>query len=178
MTVAGYIRVSTKDKQEINIQKDSINKYVSDYNLNIFDVYIDIGESGSKSSRPQWDRLISDMNNNKFDTLIIYKLDRIGRSIINLMSLFEIFEKKNIKIIVTTQNIDTTTPEGKLFRNILAIFAEYERQITISRVNDGLLSAKNRGVKLGRPLGKKDSIIRRKIGYLERWERERRMHTK
>lgn len=172
MKLAIYVRVSTKDKQDFNTQLVHLKNYADNNNYEIHDSYVDIGESGSKASRPQWDRLLKDMEQGLFSGILIYKLDRIGRSINNLLDLFKHFELNNIKIISTTQNIDVSTPEGKMFRNMLAVFAEYERELTISRINDGLTRAKNEGKTLGRPKGSKDKKTRKKLGYFMRWSKK------
>lgn len=171
MKIAIYVRVSTKDKQEISTQIINLEQYTKLNNLEIYNIYKDVGHSGSKESRPMWDRLLSDMRSGYFEGILIYKLDRIGRSIINLLDLFKEFDKLNIKVIATTQNIDSTTPEGKMFRNMLMVFAEYERELTISRIHDGLSRAKAEGKKLGRPKDSKDKKSRRKTGYYLRWNK-------
>ena len=125
--------------------------------------------SGSKDSRPDFDLMLKDMREGLFDTIIVYKLDRIGRSTSHLLKLFEEFEKKNIKFISVTQNINTDTPEGKLMLRMLMILAEYERELTISRINDGLARAREQGSVLGRPKGSTDKKRRRTSGYVNRW---------
>lgn len=139
--------------------------------LNLFKVYQDRGISGSKQSRPGLDELMSELD--QFDAVLVYKLDRIGRSFIHLFDLMEVFKRKNIQFISATQDINTTTPEGKLYFNMLGSFAEFERDIIKQRINDGLTEAKRRGIKLGRPKGSKDRKKRRVIGYLQRWEDQR-----
>ena len=167
-----YCRVSTIDKQDINTQLVALTNYAKQHNFEIYNIYRDIGQSGSKASRPAWDRLLEDMRSGLFQALIIYKLDRIGRSIVNLLDLFKEFEQRNINLISTTQNIDSSTPEGKMFRNMLAVFAEYERELTISRINDGLGRALSEGKRLGRRAGSKDKKPRRKVGYYIRWSKQ------
>jgi DNA invertase Pin-like site-specific DNA recombinase len=104
---------------------------------------------------------------------MVYKIDRIGRSMKNLFELLDVFKKNNVKFASTSQDIDTSKPEGKLFFNMLASFAEYEAEIIKQRVIDGLNSARARGKKLGRPKGAKDRKKRNKIGYYLRHEKER-----
>lgn len=169
MKVVIYARVSTRDKQDINTQIDFLTDYAERNELNIIEIYKDIGESGSKDSRPAFDRMLFDMRSRMFDSILVYKLDRIGRSVQHLIGLFEEFNRKNIQFVSATQNINTTTPEGKLFLRMLMVLAEYERELTISRINDGLKRARNQGKTLGRPKGKKDSKPRRKSGYHLRW---------
>ena len=109
------------------------------------------------------------MRNKKFDCIIVYKLDRIGRSLAHLIKLFEEFRTKGINFISVTQNINTTTPEGRMFLHLLMVLAEYERELTINRINSGLDRAKAKGIKLGRPFGSHDKKRRRTSGYVQRW---------
>lgn len=164
-----YYRISTADKQDIGMQQKAIRDYCKRENIQIYKEYSDIGQSGSKESRPKFDKLLEDMRDKKFNCVVVYKLDRIGRSISHLLKLFEEFKKKRINFISVTQNINTTTPEGRMFLHILMVLAEFERELTISRINTGLKRARSRGKKLGRPKGSKDKKRRRTSGYINRW---------
>lgn len=126
--------------------------------------YVDIGESGSKEKRPAFNKLIEDMRKGKINTIIVYKLDRIGRSLQHLLKLFEEFNKRGIDFISITQNIDTTTPEGRMFLKMLMVIAEYERELIVDRVNAGITRAKKQNKKLGRPKTKINiyEVIRRR----------------
>ena len=181
MKVAIYVRVSTAD-QNPEIQKELLVDYCKNNNLDVFDIYNDV-ISGSKDSRPAFNRLIKDMHSKKFGCVVVYKLDRIGRSLQHLLQLFQEFKNRDIKFISITQNINTSTPEGKLMLRMLMILAEYERELTVSRINDTLKTYKTKikdngyfisqdGKKikhLGRPKGSKDKVQRRKSGYYQRW---------
>ena len=169
--VAIYCRVSTRDKQDITTQKTFLKDYAERNNLEIYKTYSDVGESGSKDSRPQFDELLKDMRANLFKSILTYKLDRIGRSLSHLVKLFEEFNKREIDFISATQNINTTTPEGRMFLHILMTLSQYERELTINRINDGLARAKKQGHKLGRPEGSKDKKRRRRSGYHLRWKK-------
>jgi len=151
MKTAIYIRVSTKTKQDTETQLQPLKEYAERNKLGVHKIYTDIGESGSKESRPQFDLMINDIRKNKIKCVMVYKLDRIGRSTQHLLKLFEEFNKRGIEFISITQNIDTTTPEGRMFLRMLMIMAEYERELIIDRVNAGITRAKKNGVKLGRP---------------------------
>lgn len=171
MKAIAYYRKSTKDKQEFGMQIYSVENYCKVNQIDLIKTYQD-EMSGSKDSRPEFDLMLSDMRAGLFDTILVYKLDRIGRSTSHLLKLFEEFEKKNIKFISVTQNINTDTPEGKLMLRMLMILAEYERELTVSRINDGLERAKSKGVKLGRRFGSRDKGRRRTAGYNLRWMRK------
>ena len=174
MKAAIYYRISTADKQSLDMQVKAVRDYCEREGIEIFKEYSDIGQSGKKESRPEFDLMLQDMRDKLFDCVIVYKLDRIGRSLSHLVKLFEEFEKKNIKFISATQTFNTTTPEGKLMLRMMMILAEYERELTISRINDGLKKAKFDGKKLGRPKGAGDKKRRRKSGYLMRWISKRK----
>jgi len=166
---AVYCRVSTRDKQNIQTQEIYLEAYAKREGFDIYKVYKDVGESGSKDSRPEFDKMLKDMRDKKFQGIIVYKLDRIGRSLSHLVRLFEEFKKKGIDFISATQLINTTTPEGVMFLHILMTLSEYERSLIIKRVNDGLDRARKEGKTLGRPQGSKDKKRRRKSGYYQRW---------
>ncbi len=169
-----YYRISTADKQSLDMQVKAVRDYCEREGLEIFKEYSDIGQSGKKESRPEFDLMLQDMRDKLFDCVVVYKLDRIGRSLSHLVKLFEEFRKKNINFISITQAINTTTPEGRMFLHILMVLAEYERELTVARINDGLKKAKSNGKKLGRPKGSGDKGRRRKSGYLMRWISERK----
>jgi len=177
MKAALYYRISTRDKQDIGMQIKAIGDYCEREGIEIVREYKDIGESGSKESRPQFDLLIQDMRNKLFDTIVVYKLDRIGRSLAHLVKLFEEFAKRKINFVSVTQSINTTTPEGRMFLHILMVLAQYERELTISRINSGLARAKSSGKKLGRPTGSKDKKRRRTSGYINRWVKQSTPHN-
>ena len=166
-----YYRISTREKQSLGMQVKAVRDYCKREGIEIFKEYSDIGESGKKESRPEFDLMLKDMREKLFDCVVVYKLDRIGRSLSHLVKLFEEFRKKNINFISITQAINTTTPEGRMFLHILMVLSEYERELTISRINDGLDQARSEGKKLGRKKGSKDKKRRRKSGYHLRWSK-------
>lgn len=168
-----YLRVSTADKQDVGMQEEAIKRYCEVNQIVPLKVFRDVGVSGSKESRPEFDQMLKALREREFDCVIVYKLDRIGRSTIHLMRLFEEFKLKNINFISVTQNFNTTTPEGKLMLRMMMILAEYERELIVGRVNDGLARARAKGRVLGRRFGSKDKKQRRKAGYYRRWEKSK-----
>src|SRR3989338_11646214 len=172
MKAAIYCRVSTRDKQDITTQEHFLKEYSVREGHEVVGFYSDVGESGSKDSRPRFDAMLQDMRAGEFKGIIVYRLDRIGRSLPHLVKLFEEFSKKNIKFISATQNFNTTTAEGELMLRMLMILADYERKLIISRVNDGLSVARSKGVQLGRRKGSKDKKPRRRSGYWQRWAKQ------
>jgi len=170
MIAAIYCRISTKDKQDITTQETYLKDYAARENLEIYKTYSDIGESGSKDSRPRFDLMLLDMRAGLFKGILVYKLDRIGRSLSHLVKLFEEFSKRKIEFISATQSINTTTPEGRMFLHILMTLSQYERELTVGRIKDGLKRAKQQG----KPIGKrgKDKKKRRLSGYHLRWAKQ------
>ena len=169
--VALYIRVSMAD-QNIETQKIALEDYCKRMDFEITDTYQDNGFSGKTDKRPQFERLLSDMRANKVSCVLVYKLDRIGRSLKHLLNLFEEFKNHGVEFMSLTQNINTNTPEGKMFWQMLGVFAEYEREMIVARTKSGLERARKQGKTLGRPKGSKDTKRRRLSGYLRRWSRE------
>ena len=143
MKVAIYCRVST-DEQDINKQEVELQEYAKNHNHEIYKIYKDV-ISGSKDSRPDLNNMVIDGFNKKFNAVIVWKLDRLGRSLAHLIDVVNKFQNWNIGLIVTTQQIDTTTPQGKLFFHIFGAFAEFEREIISERTKLGLKRAKNVG---------------------------------
>ncbi len=139
MKVAIYCRVSTEE-QNVDKQEDLCREFCERNNYEIFKVYKDV-VSGTKSSRPSFNKLLEDMRHYKFHTIMVTKIDRLARSLQHLLSLFEEFNNKGIFFIATTQNIDTSSAAGKLQLQILGAFAEFERNIISERTKEGLSRA-------------------------------------
>lgn len=163
-----YLRVSTTDQTTLN-QELELKRYCEINNIDIHAVYKDEGVSGSKTSRPELDKLLIDARNKAFDCVVVWKFDRLGRSTAHLLQVLEELRNKNIRLIATSQNIDTFTPMGKFFFVILSGFAEMERELIKERIKLGLSRRKSQGKTLGRPKGSKDKAYRKKGGYYQRY---------
>ncbi len=163
-----YARTSTAD-QTTETQLVALKEYCSRMKYKITDKYIDNGFSGKDDKRPEFERLLKNIRENKVGCVVVAKLDRIGRSLQHLLNLFEEFKNQGVEFISMTQNINTQTPEGKMFWNMLAVFSEYERELIISRTMAGLHRAVSQGKVLGRPKGSKDTGRRKVSGYHMRW---------
>lgn len=168
MKAAIYTRVSTSDQTTLN-QELELKSYCERNTYEIYKVYKDEGVSGSKTSRPQLDMMLQDMRNKHFDAIIVWKFDRLGRSTAHLLQVLEELKNKGIRLIATSQNIDTDTPMGKFFFTILGGFAEMEREMIRERIKLGLERRKKEGKILGRPEGAKDKKVRKKGGYYLRY---------
>ena len=137
--VAIYCRVST-DEQDVDKQEFQCKKYAEASNLEVYKVYKDI-ISGTTSSRPEFNKMLEDMRKREFNCIMVTRLDRMGRSLQHLLSLFNEFNNRGVNFIATTQNIDTTSATGKLQLQILGAFAEFERNLISERTKEGLKRA-------------------------------------
>src|SRR5216684_1688776 len=131
MTKIGYARASTRDQHPEN-QAERLIEAGCDPKL----VFVDEGASGAKASRPEWDRCLAQLR--KGDVLVAVKLDRIGRSIRNLIDVAEMLRERGVDLVILDQAIDTTTPAGRFMFHILAALAEMERELIRERTRDGL----------------------------------------
>ena len=143
MKAAIYCRVSTRE-QNVEAQEQACIDYCERQEIEIYGVYSDNGISGSLDKRPAFNEMITDMRRYKFNIVVVTKLDRIGRSLQHLLTLFDEFKNKGVNFAAVTQSIDTTSPQGKLFFQIQAAFAEYEREIISERTREGIKYSKNR----------------------------------
>lgn len=170
MKVAIYVRVST-DEQDLKNQLESCKKYCEINKYEVYKIYKDI-YTGTSDSRPAFNELLSDMRQYRFSMVVVTKLDRMGRSLKHLLTLFEEFNSKGVQFVAVTQNIDTSTSSGKLQMQILGAFAEFERNLISERTKEGLKGKENVG-KRG-----KDKHPRKRRGVLrKKWEGVVKSHT-
>ena len=170
MKGALYLRVSTADQTTLN-QELELKKHCEREGIEIFKIYKDEGVSGAQTSRPQLDLMLQDMRNKEFEIVIVWKFDRLGRSTAHLLQVLEELKNRKVRLIATSQNIDTSTPMGEFFFTILAGFSQMERELIRERIKLGLERRKKEGKVMGRPKGSKDKIYRKKGGYYERWRK-------
>lgn len=141
--IIGYMRVSTEE-QDTQLQKDALLKYGID-SRNIFEDKI----SGIKDERDGLSKALKFLNSG--DKLVVWKLDRLGRSLVHLISIINDLKAKDISFVSITEGMDTTTPSGELFFHIFGALAQFERSLIQQRVKAGLESAKAKGRIGGRP---------------------------
>jgi DNA invertase Pin-like site-specific DNA recombinase len=144
-----YARVSTLDQQPEN-QLAELRRYVAARGWSAAVEYVDHGVSGAKDRRPALDRLVKDAKRRKFDVLVTWKLDRLGRNLKHLITFLEDLQALGVAFVSLGEGIDATTPAGKLQMHILGAIAEFERGRVVERVRAGLARAKSQGTKLGR----------------------------
>ena len=167
MKVAIYARTSKKQEQNPENQLKELREYAKINNWEIHKEYVD-QISGFKESRPALDNLMCDARLKLFDAVLVWKLDRLGRSLSHLLQIIKEWENKGINFVCKTQAIDTTTSSGKLIFSILGAIANFERDLNQERTKISLDRLKSQGIKLGRPAGSKDKKRRRISGYLMR----------
>jgi DNA invertase Pin-like site-specific DNA recombinase len=113
--------------------------------------YVDAGISGAKDSRPHLNKLMADAHRRRFDAVVVWKFDRFARSVSHLLRALETFNALGIAFVSLSEQIDTSTPTGKMVFTVLGAVAELERSLIAERVKAGLRNAKAKGKRLGRP---------------------------
>jgi DNA invertase Pin-like site-specific DNA recombinase len=149
MKAAIYARVSTFDQEPEN-QLQELRRYVSARNWTAVE-YVDRGVSGAKDRRPALDQMIAEAKRRKFDVVVCWRLDRLGRNLKHLITMLDELQALGVAFVSLAEGIDATTPAGKLQMHILGAIAEFERARIQERVRAGLARARAQGVRLGRP---------------------------
>jgi DNA invertase Pin-like site-specific DNA recombinase len=146
-----YLRTSTTGQHTEN-QRLELERVAKRRGWTVAEVYEDFGISGSKGrdKRPALERLLKDANRRRFDVAMAWSIDRVGRSLSDLLATIQHLEAVGVDLYLDQQNIDTTTPTGRLLFQITGAFAEFERSMIRSRVNAGLARARAQGKRLGR----------------------------
>ena len=147
-----YLRVSTIDQTTAN-QERELREVASRMGCEIVHVYKDHGISGAKGrdKRPEFDRLNRDANQRKFDVVMAWSVDRLGRSLQDLVAFLSELHALHVDLFLHQQGLDTTTPAGKAMFQMMGVFAEFERAMIAERVRAGLRRVKDAGKQLGRP---------------------------
>jgi DNA invertase Pin-like site-specific DNA recombinase len=151
MRAALYARVSTHDKgQDPNVQLKPLREYCKQRGFEVAGEFVDVGVSGSKDRRPELDRLMDMARKRKINCLLVWKLDRFGRSLKNLINQLSELEGLNVAFISLQENLDFTTPTGRLLFGIVGAMAEFERSLIVERVKAGIVNARSKGKQIGR----------------------------
>ena len=144
-----YARVSTKE-QSVDMQLTDLRQYSSARKLIVINEYIDYA-SGAKSDRENYKKLFEDVRKRKTDVVLVWRFDRFARSTKELINALEEFSNLGVDFISYKENIDTSSPAGKILFTMISAFAEFERAIIRERVIAGMEKARAKGTKLGRP---------------------------
>jgi DNA invertase Pin-like site-specific DNA recombinase len=147
-----YVRVST-DRQTVENQVRELHQIAERRGWKVVEEYHDAGIGGAKGreDRPGLDRMLKDASRRRFDVVMAWAIDRLGRSLIDLLGTIQTLEACNVDLYLDQQAIDTTTPAGRLMFQVTGAFAEFERSMIRQRVRAGLKRAVARGKQLGRP---------------------------
>jgi DNA invertase Pin-like site-specific DNA recombinase len=149
--VALYARVSTLNNQDPEMQLSELREYAGRRGWQIVQEFTDQGVSGCRESRPALNRLMSDACRRRFDAVLVWKIDRFGRSLKHLVNALAELAALGVAFISLRDNIDLSTPSGRLMFQIIGAMAEFERALIQERIRAGLRNARNKGKKLGRP---------------------------
>jgi len=161
MRAAIYARVSTSDQNNA-IQIRELTDYVQRRGWQLAGIYQD-QMSGAKASRPGLDRLVADARVRRFDAVLVWKLDRFGRSLVRCVSGIQELASLGVRFIATSQGLDTdeSNPASKLLLHILAAVSQFERELIRERVSAGMRAAQARGTRSGKPIGRPRRIFDR-----------------
>ena len=152
MRAAIYARVSTIGQgQSPEMQLRELREYCERRDWQTAGEYVDAGVSGAKDSRPELNRLLADAHRRRFDAVVVWKFDRFARSVSHLLRALETFNSLGVAFVSLSEQIDTSTPTGKMIFTVLGAVAELERSLIAERVRAGLRNARAKGKRLGRP---------------------------
>src|ERR1700739_535108 len=147
-----YARVSTLNcGQDPSMQTRELAEYCQRKGWQIHDIYVDNGFSGKKDSRPQLNRMMQDAHERRFDVVVVWRFDRFARSVSHLLRALETFGALGIQFVSLSEQVDTSTPTGKMVFTVLGAVAERERNLIVECVRAGFRHARAKGKKLGRP---------------------------
>jgi DNA invertase Pin-like site-specific DNA recombinase len=150
--VAIYARVSTLNHgQDVNMQLRELREYCQRRAWEIAGEYVDVGVRGAKDSRPELNRLMTDAHKRRFEVVCVWRFDRFARSVSHLLHALETFKALGIDFVSYSEQMDTSTPAGKMVFTVLGAVAELERSLIVERVRAGLRNARAKGKRLGRP---------------------------
>jgi DNA invertase Pin-like site-specific DNA recombinase len=147
-----YARVSTSNNgQDPLVQTREMREYCPRRGWTVVDEYVDVGISGTKEKRTELDRLMADAHRRRFDAVVVWRFDRFARSVSHLLRALETFQTLGIEFVSLSEQLDTSTPTGKMVFTVLGAVAELERSLIVERVRAGMRNARAKGKKIGRP---------------------------
>ena len=151
-----YTRVSTKD-QNTESQILKLKEYCKNHNYQVVAIFEDTG-TGKNTKRENYQKLLNEIHLKSFDILLIWKLDRLSRSLEDLLKISELLNSKNIDLVSYDGAIDTSSPMGKMIYQIMGVFAEFQRNLIVENVKAGMERAKAKGIKIGRTSTAKEKL--------------------
>jgi putative DNA-invertase from lambdoid prophage Rac len=150
-TCAIYVRTSTADRQNPDGQENELKALVERRGWKLFKVYRDHGFSGAKASRPAFDEMWADCRRGMISVVCVWALDRFGRSLKNLIDGLEELQRLGIDFFCLKQDLDTTSPAGRLLFHIVGAVSQFEAELIRSRISMGMGEARRKGKHVGRP---------------------------
>ena len=147
---AHYSRVSTHDQHTLAMQLDAMREFATRRGWTVIDAVEEIA-SGAKDSRPKRQALLKAAKQRQLDVILVWKLDRWGRSLVDVMTTLHELTALGVGFVSLTEALDLTTPAGRAFAGFLAVFAEFERDLIRERIKAGITDARKRGKAHGRP---------------------------
>jgi len=146
-----YGRVSTLDKgQDVELQLSDLRTFANARGWKVFKEYVDVGQSGSKEQRPAFTQLMEDARKRKIDIILVWRLDRFGRSLKHLIVSLDELKTLGVGFVSFKESLDFTTPTGRLMFHLLGAFSEFEKELIRERVKAGVAHARSKGKRLGR----------------------------
>jgi DNA invertase Pin-like site-specific DNA recombinase len=133
------------------MQTRELEEYCQRRGWQVYDIYVDNGVSGKKDSRPQLNRMMQDAHERRFSVVVVWRFDRFARSVSHLLRALETFNALGVQFVSLSEQVDTSTPTGKMVFTVLGAVAELERNLIVERVRAGLRHARAKGKRLGRP---------------------------
>ena len=146
-----YARVCTTNGQDPEMQVRELREYCRRRRWAVAREYVDVGISGTKAKRSELDRLMADAQRRRLDAVVVWRFDRFARSVSHLLRALENFRALGVEFVSLSEQVDTSTPTGKMVFTVLGAVAELERSLIVERVRAGLRNARAKGKRLGRP---------------------------
>jgi DNA invertase Pin-like site-specific DNA recombinase len=155
MRAALYVRTSTLDQTTEN-QERELWAVAGRLGHEVIEIYADNGISGAKGrdKRPAFDRLCRDATRRRFDIIMAWSVDRLGRSLQDLVAFLSEIHASHVELYLHQQGLDTSTPSGRAMFQMMGVFAEFERSMIAERVRSGMARARERGTKSGKAIGR------------------------
>lgn len=169
---AVYCRVSSDERLDqsfnsIDAQREAGAAFVESQRAEgwelVPEAYEDAGFSGGNMNRPALKRLLTDIKTGKVNMIVVYKIDRLSRSLANFVHMVELFDKHQVSFSSVTQQINSSTSMGRLMLNVLLSFAQFEREVTSERIRDKIKAAKRKGIWMGGPVPLGYKVVDRKL---------------
>src|SRR5580658_9345960 len=165
LRVLGYTRVSTEEQKRsgagLAAQRSAIHRACTDRGYELLDIIEDAGWSAKSLDRPGIVCVLDDLDTGRADALMVAKLDRLSRSLMEFSGLMERSRSNGWAIVALDLGVDTSTPAGEMMANVLATFAQFERRLIGQRITEALAQKKAAGVRLGRPSSLSEAVVRR-----------------